>query len=104
MRSRPSRRPRTRRWNGRGLRPTCRPGRTAWCFRLLTFRVFLSGVFVRYTCGVNNLSERNLSSQVLSAQLALEPNLEAWIRFLRAHASLTRELSGRLEADHGLTL
>ena len=45
-----------------------------------------------------------MSSQVLSAQLAVEPNLEAWIRFLRAHASLTRELSGRLEADHGLTL
>jgi DNA-binding MarR family transcriptional regulator len=40
----------------------------------------------------------------LSAQLAVEPNLEAWIKFLRAHASLTRELSGRLEADHGLTL
>ena len=33
-----------------------------------------------------------------------EPNLEAWIRFLRAHASVTRELSARLEADHGLTL
>jgi DNA-binding MarR family transcriptional regulator len=45
-----------------------------------------------------------LSSQVLSAQLAVEPNLEAWISFLRAHSSLTRELSGRLEADHGLTL
>jgi DNA-binding MarR family transcriptional regulator len=40
----------------------------------------------------------------LSAQLAVEPNLEAWIRFLRAHASLTRQLSARLEADHGLTL
>jgi len=45
-----------------------------------------------------------LSSQVLSAQLAVEPNLEAWIRFLRAHASLTRQMSARLEADHGLTL
>jgi DNA-binding MarR family transcriptional regulator len=45
-----------------------------------------------------------LSSQVLSAQLAVEPKLEAWIRFLRAHASLTRQLSARLEADHGLTL
>jgi DNA-binding MarR family transcriptional regulator len=45
-----------------------------------------------------------LSSQVLSAQLAVEPNLEAWIRFLRAHASLTRQLSARLESDHGLTL
>jgi DNA-binding MarR family transcriptional regulator len=40
----------------------------------------------------------------LSAQLVAEPNLEAWISFLRAHSSLTRELSGRLEAAHGLTL
>lgn len=45
-----------------------------------------------------------MSSQVLSAQVAIEPNLEAWIAFLRAHASLTRELSSRLESDHGLTL
>jgi DNA-binding MarR family transcriptional regulator len=45
-----------------------------------------------------------LPSQVLSAQLTVEPYLEAWIRFLRAHASLTRQLSARLEADHGLTL
>jgi DNA-binding MarR family transcriptional regulator len=28
----------------------------------------------------------------------------AWIRFLRAHAALTRELSSRLEALHELTL
>ena len=28
----------------------------------------------------------------------------AWLRFLRAHAALTRELSARLEADHGLTM
>jgi DNA-binding MarR family transcriptional regulator len=28
----------------------------------------------------------------------------AWIRFLRAHAAVTRELSARLEADHGLTM
>jgi DNA-binding MarR family transcriptional regulator len=27
-----------------------------------------------------------------------------WVRFLRAHAALTRELSARLEAAHGLTL
>jgi DNA-binding MarR family transcriptional regulator len=26
------------------------------------------------------------------------------VRFLRAHAALTRELSARLEADHGLTM
>jgi DNA-binding MarR family transcriptional regulator len=29
---------------------------------------------------------------------------EAWIPFLRAHAAITRQLSGRLEAEHGLTL
>jgi DNA-binding MarR family transcriptional regulator len=45
-----------------------------------------------------------LSSQVLSAQTAVQPNLEAWVAFLRAHASLTRQLSGRLETAHGLTL
>jgi DNA-binding MarR family transcriptional regulator len=28
----------------------------------------------------------------------------AWVRFLRAHAALTRELSSRLEAVHELTL
>jgi DNA-binding MarR family transcriptional regulator len=27
-----------------------------------------------------------------------------WVRFLRAHAAVTRELSARLEAAHGLTL
>ena len=45
-----------------------------------------------------------MSSQVLSTQVSVEPGLHAWIRFLRAHAALTRELSARLEADHGLTL
>jgi DNA-binding MarR family transcriptional regulator len=28
----------------------------------------------------------------------------AWVRFLRAHAALTRELGARLEAEHGLTM
>ncbi|HEY2371674.1 MAG TPA: MarR family transcriptional regulator [Gaiellaceae bacterium] len=28
----------------------------------------------------------------------------AWVRFLRAHAAVTRQLSARLEAKHGLTL
>ena len=28
----------------------------------------------------------------------------AFVRFLRAHAAVTRQLSARLEADHGLTL
>lgn len=41
-----------------------------------------------------------MPSQVLSTQ-AVEA---AWVRFLRAHAAVTRELSARLEAAHGLTL
>ena len=41
-----------------------------------------------------------MSSQVLSTQ-AVET---AWVRFLRAHAAVTRQLSARLEAAHGLTL
>jgi DNA-binding MarR family transcriptional regulator len=41
-----------------------------------------------------------LSSQVLIPQ-ATE---RAWIRLLRAHAAATRQLSARLEAEHGLTL
>ena len=45
-----------------------------------------------------------MNSQVLSAQVVTEPELAAWIRFLRAHAAVTRELSSRLEAQHGLTL
>jgi hypothetical protein len=45
-----------------------------------------------------------LSSQVLSAQVTARPDLEAWIRFLRAHSATTRALSARLEAEHGLTL
>ena len=48
-----------------------------------------------------------MSSQVLSAQEVLAgaglPDT-AWVRFLRAHAALTRELSSRLEALHELTL
>jgi DNA-binding MarR family transcriptional regulator len=45
-----------------------------------------------------------LSSQVLSAQVTADPTLGPWIRFLRAHAALTRQLSTRLESEHGLTL
>jgi DNA-binding MarR family transcriptional regulator len=40
----------------------------------------------------------------LSAQASIETRLAAWIKLLRAHAALTRELSGRLEAQHGLSL
>jgi DNA-binding MarR family transcriptional regulator len=42
-----------------------------------------------------------LTSQVLSPQ---EITSTAWLRFLRAHAAVTRELSARLESTHGLTL
>jgi DNA-binding MarR family transcriptional regulator len=48
-----------------------------------------------------------LSSQVLTTQEISQTSTlpdGAWIRFLRAHAALTRELSSRLEALHELTL
>jgi DNA-binding MarR family transcriptional regulator len=46
-----------------------------------------------------------LSSQVLTAQQPVRHEVfEAWIPFLRAHAAITRELSSRLETQHGLTL
>ncbi len=45
-----------------------------------------------------------MSSQVLSTQEVSESTLTAWLRFLRAHAAITRELSARLEALHELTL
>lgn len=41
-----------------------------------------------------------MSSQVLIPQVTEQ----AWIRLLRAHAAATRQLSARLEAEHGLTL
>jgi DNA-binding MarR family transcriptional regulator len=40
-----------------------------------------------------------LSSQVLSEQA-----LSAWVRLLKAHASLTRELNAQLVNDHALTI
>jgi DNA-binding MarR family transcriptional regulator len=40
----------------------------------------------------------------LSSQVTADPTLGPWIRFLRAHAALTRQLSTRLEGEHGLTL
>lgn len=49
-----------------------------------------------------------MSSQVLSTQISSGTSDglpdTAWVRFLRAHAALTRELSSRLEALHELTL
>lgn len=42
--------------------------------------------------------------QVLSNQLLTTPALRSFAGLLRAHTTLTRELSARLLADHGLTL
>jgi DNA-binding MarR family transcriptional regulator len=44
-----------------------------------------------------------LTTQEVSAAAPARPDV-AWVRFLRAHAALTRELSSRLEALHELTL
>jgi DNA-binding MarR family transcriptional regulator len=44
-----------------------------------------------------------MSSQVLSAQ-ASSPTVTAWIRLLRTHAAVTRELSAKLVGDHDLTI
>jgi len=40
----------------------------------------------------------------LTTQQVSETTQLAWVRFLRAHAALTRELGARLEAEHGLTM
>ena len=45
-----------------------------------------------------------MTSQVLSTQVDVAQEHRGWIRLLRAHAALTRELSVRLEAAHGLSL
>src|SRR5246500_1196961 len=45
-----------------------------------------------------------MTSQVLSAQVDVAEEHKGWIRLLRAHAALTRELDARLEAAHGLSL
>jgi DNA-binding MarR family transcriptional regulator len=45
-----------------------------------------------------------MTSQVLSTQVDIAEEYKGWIRLLRAHAALTRELSTRLEAAHGLSL
>jgi DNA-binding MarR family transcriptional regulator len=49
-------------------------------------------------------STKQSRDQVLREQLLKRADLRAWLRFLRAHAAITRELSARLEADHGMTL
>jgi DNA-binding MarR family transcriptional regulator len=40
----------------------------------------------------------------LREQIQAHPTFGPWTRFLRAHAALTRQLSARIEAEHGLTL
>jgi len=45
-----------------------------------------------------------MTSQVLSTQVDIAHEYRGWIRLLRAHAALTRELSARLETAHGLSL
>jgi len=45
-----------------------------------------------------------MTSQVLSTQVDAAQEHRGWIRLLRSHAALTRELSARLEAAHGLSL
>lgn len=45
-----------------------------------------------------------MSRQVLSAQVLERPPIRAWSGLLYGHKALTRELSARLLADHGLTL
>jgi DNA-binding MarR family transcriptional regulator len=40
----------------------------------------------------------------LTTQEISNPTVTAWVRFLRAHAQITREMSARLEAEHGLTM
>jgi DNA-binding MarR family transcriptional regulator len=44
-----------------------------------------------------------MSSQLLTSQVT-RPTITAWARLLRTHAAVTRELSARLVADHGLTI
>lgn len=49
------------------------------------------------------MSSQVLTTQEVSTEEGGLPDT-AWVRFLRAHAALTRELSSRLEAVHELTL
>jgi DNA-binding MarR family transcriptional regulator len=44
-----------------------------------------------------------MTSQVLTTQ-ASQITIAAWARLLRTHASVTRELSAKLVAEHGLTI
>lgn len=42
--------------------------------------------------------------QVLSDQLLARPPIRAWLGLLRGHRALYRDLSARLQTEHGLTL
>jgi DNA-binding MarR family transcriptional regulator len=44
-----------------------------------------------------------LSRQVLSDQVLSQPPVRAWLGLLRSYRTLTRDLSARLLAHHGLT-
>ena len=45
-----------------------------------------------------------MSTQASPRQIARTPAVEAYVRLLRAHASITRRFNSQLVADHGLTL
>src|ERR671937_1640602 len=49
----------------------------------------------------SNCTGERLSSQVLTEQASA---LDAWARLLRGHTALTRAVSARLVAEHGLTI
>jgi DNA-binding MarR family transcriptional regulator len=40
----------------------------------------------------------------MSTTVITSPRLEAWVRFLRSHAAIVRELSSQLQREHGLTI
>ena len=40
----------------------------------------------------------------MSTDTVTDRTLESWVSFLRSHAAVTRELSARLQREHGLTL
>lgn len=44
-----------------------------------------------------------MSRQVLTTQVS-SPALDAWVRLLRSHATVTRALSVDLQSEHGLTI
>lgn len=53
--------------------------------------------------GVDFADRRDIRDNV-GVAVTRTDELEAWVCFLRAHAAITRELSGELEREHGLTL